>query len=254
MLEIILIFGILFLILTFFYKQAVCEFRINQIEWSQRENMGALLGEKVPLVLRTIPSATFWNYDDVLARTCYKDIPIFQETSLIEWLETAPIDVECPWKYTQAETIAGVSGINIWATKWLNTNIINPLLKFWMFPKYHCWAGSVGLRKTCATWTCLFPVDGELVVTIMPENVESSLPANWHGCYPGTLTIKDTPFIADLKFIDIILRPGNCLFMPAHWFVSWVSTEESGRVPMACTISYHTPISYLAFNTQGNKN
>jgi hypothetical protein len=248
MLEIILIISILFLILTFFYKQAICEFRINQIEWSQRENLSSLLNEKVPIVLRSIPSATFWTHDDTLARPCFKDIPIFKETSLTDWIASSNPDSLCPWKYSQAETIAKVSGINIWANKWINSLIINPLLKFWMFPKYHCWAGNIGLRKTFSTWTCLFPVDGEITLTIMPENNETSLPANWVGCFPANLTIKDTPFVGDLKFIDVILRPGKCIFMPAHWFVSWTSTPTSEKTPMVCTISYHTPVSLLAFN------
>ena len=248
LLEIILIFGILFIILTFFYKQAICEFRINQIEWSQRDNLQSLLNEKVPIVLRSIPSATFWTYTDVLARPCFKDIPIFQETTLTEWVSTATPDSLCPWKYSQAEIIASVSGINIWANKWINHIIINPLLKFWLFPKYHCWAGNIGLRKTFATWTCLFPVDGEIILTIMPETVQISLPSNWVGCFPANLTIKDTPFVSDLKFIDIILRPGNCIFMPAHWFISWTTTAKADKTPMVGTISYHTPISLLAFN------
>jgi hypothetical protein len=248
MLEIILIIAILILILTFFYKQAICEFRINQIEWKQKDSIGTLLAEKVPLVVRSIPSATFWTHEDVLIRNCFKDIPIFQEMTLTDWIAQSKPDSVCPWKYKQAETVAAVSGIQIWAQKWLNTVIINPLLKFWMMPKYHCWAGSCGLRKTFATWTCLFPVDGELVVTIMPESVESSLPSKWVGCFPSELSVKDTPFVGDLKFIDIILRPGNCLFMPAHWFVSWKGVEGSDRTPMACTISYHTPISLMAFN------
>lgn len=248
MLEIILIIGILFLILTFFYKQAICEFRINQIEWSQKDNVSSLLNEKVPLVVRSIPSATFWTHEDVLARSCFKDIPIFQETTLADWIATSTPDSLCPWKYTQAETIANTSGINIWANKWLNPLIINPLLKLWMFPKYHSWAGNVGLRKTFATWTCIFPVDGEIILTIMPENNESSLPANWLGTFPSNLTIKDTPFVSDLKFIDIILRPGKCIFMPAHWFVSWTTTPEASVTPMVSTISYHTPVSLLAFN------
>ena len=117
-----------------------------------------------------------------------------------------------------------------------------------MFTKYHCWAGNIGLRKTFATWTCIFPVDGEITLTILPENVQTSLPANWVGCFPANLTIKDTPFVADLKFIDIILRPGNCIFMPAHWFISWTTTAAATKTPMVGTISYHTPISYLAFN------
>lgn len=248
MLEIILIIGILFLILTFFYKQAVCEFRLNQIEWKQKENISGLLNEKLPLVVRSLPAATFWTHEDVLNRTCFKDIPIFQETTLTDWITTSNPDSLCPWKYPQAEIIAGVSGINIWANKWLNPEIINPLLKFWMFPKYHCWAGNVGLRKTFATWTCFFPVDGEIIFTIMPENIESSLPANWLGCFPANLTVKDTPFVGDLKFIDVILRPGNCIFMPSHWFVSWTTTQEASVTPMVCTISYHTPVSLLAFN------
>jgi hypothetical protein len=164
MLEFILIIGIIFLILTFFYKQAVCEFRINQIEWTQKDTITSLLNEKVPLVIRTIPSATFWTHEDVLARPCFKDIPIFQETTLTDWVASSTIDSLCPWKHTQAETIANVSGINIWANKWLNPLIINPVLKLWMFPKYYCWAGNYGLRKTFATWTCFFPVDGEIEV------------------------------------------------------------------------------------------
>jgi hypothetical protein len=34
--------------------------------------------------------------------------------------------------------------------------------------------------------------------------------------------------------------------MPAHWFVSWSTIGET--LPMVCTISYHTPISLLAFH------
>jgi hypothetical protein len=249
MLEILLILGILFLILTFFYKQAICEFRINQIEWSQKDNISDLFAEKVPFVLRSIPSATFWTHDDVAIRPCFKDIPIFQETNLVDWLSMSNSTSLCPWKYPQAEKIAVNSSIDIWANKWLNPLVINTFLKFWMFPKYHCWAGSVGLRRTFATWTCIFPVDGEILLTIMPETVQTSLPAHWVNCFPAQLTIKDTPFVADLKFLDIILRPGNCVFMPAHWFISWVPTEKSDRTPMVCTVSYHTPISYLAFHS-----
>ena len=247
MLEILLLLGVIFLILTFFYKQAICEFRINQLEWSQRDNVSSLLREKVPLVLRSIPAASFWTHDDLLHRECYQNIPVFQETSLVEWIQQANAQSVCPWKYQQAETIAAASGMAIWAKKWFHPMIMNPFLKLWMTPRYHCWAGNMGLRKTFATWTCLFPVDGEILVSILTEAVEPSLPSKWVGCFPSQLTAKDTPFVADVKYIDIVLRPGSCLFMPAHWFVSWTSME-SKVVPMACTISYHTPISLLAFH------
>lgn len=265
MLEIILIIVVCFLILTFFYKQAVCEFRINQMEWNQKDKTDALtltlpknpireiLHEKVPLVIRGIPKASFWTHEDVANRSCFLEIPVFQDMSLTEWLKdaksaTAKSHVLCPWKYPQAEAIAKESGIAIWAKKYINPVIIHPMLRFWLTPSYHCWAGTVGLRKTFATWTCLFPVDGALSVTIMPESVESSLPVHWRNCIVKNLTAKDTPFLSDLKYMDVILRPGTCLFMPAHWYVSWTSHETSTVVPMACTISYHTPISSLAFS------
>ena len=245
MIELILLIGMLFIILLFFYKQAICEFRINQIEWSQKDTILSLLTEKVPIVMRSIPPATFWTHEDVVSRNCFKDIPIFRETSLTDWISSSTSDSLCPWTYSQAEIIANVSGIHIWATK-INQLMIR--LKYWMFPKYHCWAGNIGLRRTFATWTCFFPVDGEIIFTIMPENIQSFLPSNWMNCFPANLTTKDTPFVSDLKFMDIILRPGNCIFMPAHWFVSW-TTKTTTKTPMVCTISYHTPISYMAFHT-----
>lgn len=245
MLEIILIIGMVFLILLFFYKQAICDFRINQIEWSQKGDLLGLLKEKVPVVIRNIPSATFWTYNDVIDRNCF-NIPIFNETTLTEWISSSTPDSICPWEYKHAETIANASGIHVWGNKWLNPVIIHPFLKWWMFPKYHCWAGNVGLRKTFAL-TCFFPVDGEIIFTIMPENVQSSLPSHWKDCFPANFTTKDTPFVGDLKFIDIILRPGNCVFMPAHWFVSWTTTPTATVAPMVCSISYHTPVSLLAF-------
>jgi hypothetical protein len=252
MLEIILILCILFLILTFFYKQAICEFRINQITWIQRDTISGLLMEKVPIVIKAIPLATFWTQRDTLSRACYKSIPVFKDTTLVEWISTSSRDSICPWKYSHAATIASVSGIHIWAKRGMNSMIINPLLRLWVFPRYHCWAGNVGLRKTSAPWTCLFPVDGDIVVTIMYESIESSLPTNWMGCFPSKLTINDTPFISDIKFIDIVLRTGNALFIPSHWFVSWVASEKCDIAPMTCTISYHTPISLFAHNMSPN--
>jgi hypothetical protein len=126
MLEIILILLLLFLILTFFYKQAICEFRINQIEWSQKEELTSLLSEKVPLVVRSLPSATFWTREDALVRPCFQHIPIFQETTLKDWISSATTQSVCPWKYPQAETIAQASGVQVWAQKWMNPVIISP--------------------------------------------------------------------------------------------------------------------------------
>jgi hypothetical protein len=41
--------------------------------------------------------------------------------------------------------------------------------------------------------------------------------------------------------------------MPAHWFVSWTTTPEATKTPMVCSVSYHTPISLMAFNATPHK-
>ena len=121
MLEIILLISVIFLILTFFYKQALCEFRINQIEWSQKFHIPKLIGEKLPLVVRSIPISSFWTQNDVLTRPIYNQIPVFNEITLDKWIENVKKEsIICPWRYTQAERIAAVSGIAVWATKWIN--------------------------------------------------------------------------------------------------------------------------------------
>lgn len=205
----ILITSIIFLILTFFYKQAICEFRINQIEWSQKSHILKLLNEKLPLVVRSIPSSTCWTQSDIQTKR-YDSVPVFHEISVSEWISNVSdtSTIICPWRYSQAERIASVSGIAVWAAKWINPSVIG-WHRFWTLPRYHCWAGNRGLHKTVA-WT-LFITDSELSITIMPESMESFLPAQWLNRFPTDFTQKDTPFVTDLKYIDIVLRPGTAL-------------------------------------------
>ena len=261
MLEIILLASIVFLIITFFYKQTVNEFRINQIEWSQVAHLPKLYSEKLPIVVRSISPTTFWTFNDACQRPSYDKIAVFNETTIAKWLRSADNPI-CPWRYTHAEKIAKTSGIAVWAAKWFNPSVCG-YKRLWTFPKYYCWAGDMGLHKIMS-WTCLISTESEIHVTIMPESMEQFLPAEWMNTFPAMYTEKDTPFLKELKYLDIILRPGTALFMPPHWFMSWISvatgvsaaTRESGEsseaspkkhIAMACTISYHTPISYLAF-------
>ena len=117
MLEVLVIMGVVLLILTFFYKQAVCEFRMNQMEWTQKDKIRPLLQESVPLVIRGIPPLSCWTREDVMTRDCYADLPLFQEMSLVEWMQSATPESGCPWKYAQAQQIARTSGLGVWAAK-----------------------------------------------------------------------------------------------------------------------------------------
>jgi hypothetical protein len=246
MLEVILVLLLCFMIFTFFYKQAIHEFRINQVNASQKDAILELWKERVPLIVRGLPKNPLWTREDVLERSCYQSINIFTDYSFVDWIKSGSSSTICPWEYEQAQNIASLSGIGIWAKQH-----VEPLLSAWfLFPRYESWAGSVGLHKTYATWTCILPVEGDIRVTIFPETMETYLPATWRRSFPTEWTKSDTPFVGDIKYMDIVVRAGTCLFMPPHWFVSWISTEESTVMPMVFTISYHSPISLFAFHTR----
>jgi hypothetical protein len=262
MLEWIGVIGFVILILVFFYRQAIHEFRINQANASQRSEILELWKEHVPLVIRELPRMSLWTREDVMERVCYERIPLFKEQSLVEWIRSVPADrgeeggqgqgqgqgeeVRCPWHSEQAERIAGVTGIGIWAEQHLHP-LLGTGLSSWRMPRYHAWAGRVGVHRTYASWTCILPVEGVITVTLFPETMERYLPVAWKGSFPAEWTRRDTPFVGDIKYMDIVVRPGTCLFLPPHWFISWSSLPSEGRMPMVYTVSYHTPVSLLAF-------
>ncbi len=251
MLAVLFIALLVAMILTFFYKQAVYEFRINQIDWEQREGLGALLAEKVPIVVRDVPHVAFWTHEDVMMREAYSFVRVFEDSPLSDWLVRAEKDVVCPWPSEHARELAAVAAVDIWAERELHPLIqTNPLLQVWVRPESSCWSGSVGLWRTRAPWTCLFVTEGAIQVSVMPGKHEKSLPAMWRGVTLGALTAHDTPFVGDLKFLDIVLRPGHALFLPAHWYANWVNLEGGEKpseiCPMVCKVEYHTPVSLVA--------
>lgn len=250
MLELLFLLGVLWIILTCFYKQAICEFRMNQLEWDKApDTLSELMQEKAPIVLRGIPSVSVWTKEDVMARDIYGTIPLFKEMTLVEWIRGAPPVTACPWSYGDAERIAARSGLSVWAEKTLHTVFLpHSVTRAWLRPHYACWAGEVGLQRTFAMWTVILPVDGSIQVTIMPETMDAYLPAPpfRQGCHPSRLTRRETPFVNELKFMDVIVRPGTGLIMPPHWFVSWVA-HNTETLPLVCTVAYHSPVSRLAF-------
>ena len=246
MLELILIALLGFAILVFFHNQGACEFKINQIEWIEKVKIGSLVNERIPLVLRGVPPVAFWSQQDCMMRPCYSTVPVFADKGLGEWLVETNSSTVCPWNFEHARLLGQLSGLQIWTEKELNPIVhTNWLLPFWYTPEVSCWAGSKGLWQLGARWTCLFVTEGALQISILPGTSKKVLPPLWKQgtLHPNQLTVYDTPFVADLKFMDIVLRPGHLLLMPNHWLLSWQSLEGSDLCPMVCCIEYHTPVS-----------
>jgi len=247
MLEWLLVGVIVFSILVFFHTRANYEFHINQIRWNQRDKLSELLSEKSPIVVQDVPLIAFWTQQDVMMRPVYNSVPVFTEESISQWLMRSDKSVACPWSYDHANLLGQAAGLDIWAERTLNPLLqSNPLWSVWYRPEVSCWAGERGLWQATAPWTALFVSEGAIQVSLLPGSLKKSLPPIWKDTvHPSKLTVYDTPFAADLKFMDIILRPGHCLFVPSHWFVSWLTREDTISPPMICSVEYHNPVSLL---------
>jgi len=255
MLEVFIIGLVGFLILLFFHRQSSHEFKINQLTWAEKSKIETVLMERVPLVLKGLSPVAFWTQQDVMMRTCYAQAPIFKDKGLSDWLSTTDINTACPWSQDHAGLLGRFAGLDIWTEKALNELIqgsipgLSHLAGLWYRPNVSCWAGSRGLWQTRSRWTCLFVTEGAVQVSILPGTCIKALPPTWKQgtVHPSTLTVYDTPFVADLKFMDIVLRPGHLLIMPNHWCISWLRLDSVEICPMVAMVEYHTPISLLGF-------
>ena len=255
--EIILIFGIIYIILWLFYKDSVSEFRINQVEWGKRGNITSLLSEKSPIVVRGIHPIHVWTYEDVMNRDVYNKVPIFAGKKVSDWIQDVRNieGIECPWEVAHARMLGDISAFRTWVDRWFAEWIIQPGWKWLWRMQPSCWTGARPMFRTTALWTAIAPTVGEIMVSILPpKDFDYALPGNWRDLWIPRINSVDTPFAGDLKFMDIRLRPGHILLLPAHWYASWdegdIEEEERRELGlelpvMAVMMEFHTLFSLI---------
>ena len=249
MLLILFIIVALFLIGAFFYKQSLQEYRINQIEWEQRQELDSLFEERAPVVVRGMPQSPVWNHSDVMMRDFYnaeKPPGATEGKTLREViLDGQATTIVWPKKYRQY--LFQNTALSLWFdTTWTPVLVAS---RGWLGSQIpvegECYVGSQGLMEMKANWTLIIPTEGAIVVNILASKEKKWLPAKWTGLQPSQMTAATAPFIHQLKYMDIIVRPGTGLWIPSHWLVAW-SAKEDGHIPMVSTVSIHTPVSWLA--------
>ncbi len=254
MLEIILFLSIALLILLFFYKQSVEEYKLNQISFSQAEALPALLAEKSPIVVLDTPHIPFWNSADLKSRPALaagrlvNGIPIGDAIHL----NVKELKPHFLFNKSQAALLGEKTGAPVWIqNKWLK-HIVPPTLQWATQPSCRAWFGSRGLQSTTAPWTLLTVSEGTAQVSLLHKKYDTYLPSRWKNRLPTELTPADTPFLGDIAYIDVILRPGTTLLVPAHWKMSWAAattdtTKEASQPQQAFVLetAFHHPLSRL---------
>ena len=88
------------------------------------------------------------------------------------------------------------------------------------------------------------PTEGIYTVSLVSRDSESFLPPKWNYKYPGRLSPNDTPLVADLKYMDIVVRPGTTICLPPHMIISMEPQDK--EFAAAAIVEYHEPVSLLA--------
>ena len=234
MLEVLGIIAVIFLIVVMFYMHRQSELTILQLEQSQVDaEFSSLLEERQPIVIRGVQVPKGLSREALLKSTRLAPLPI--EAAMNGTPLTQP----------EREELAERLSMTIWANHtWL------PLFHeySWISPlvgsiKTEGLIGGLGMNRATAQYTCLIPTDGSYIVSLLAKSSEVFLPSSWEQRYPSMLTSDDTPLVADLKFLDIVLNTGNALCIPAHLIFSMEPIQPSST---AAIIEYHEPISILA--------
>jgi hypothetical protein len=142
-----------------------------------------------------------------------------------------------------AAAIAEQCGIGLWAAH----TILPPFKSSTTFGTFYSastgvYIGTRGLHKTVAPVTLIFPTDNHITVSIMHEQSDPYLPADWQGRHIASFTPNDTPLIGHIDYMDIIVRPLNALMLPAHWKYC-IKSGDATTAALYSIVEFHHPLS-----------
>lgn len=234
------------------YRSAIHEFQILQKDYEPDTDWGALLSEQLPLVVRDVPPSWLggWTY----GKTGNKTWPVYVSQKQgkdkdikrrkVAWnaylaeqqkqKQSSQVDCEelaASVKLLQTFQNWGYDGMSrAW---WLPVGTPTPHL---FVQDNH-----TGLEKTKAEWTVIASTDGaplELWVAhegaVPPDVYDYEEPVN-----PWTATTEHYPWVGDVKFIEIKLRPGNVLMLPRHWWFAVRSATTEGNEDEGPVLNAH---------------
>lgn len=242
--------AIIFLIAVVFYRQRRDELQLLQIENDKLElQLPDLLEEQQPIILRGVAPPKGLTKQSLEASPRLHGYPI--GGILLQEVLRSPASLAATkglptMKRPDRIQLAEELSLPVWSDHtWLPRLKESRFTGFLGSMETEAIIGGLGLWRTSAIYTMLFPTEGDFIVSIVSKNSEAFLPKKWEYRYPDSFTQDDTPLISELKYIDIIARPGTAVLLPPHTLVSM-----QPKVPTAfhsfSTIEYHEPISKLA--------
>jgi len=254
MIEIFFILALLFGVFILFYRQAIDQYNILQIEGTQLSDLPKLLSERTPVVVRGVGAPKLFTPETLNGNPRLLTFPVTSQMTLGSYLQN-PYN-EKPYTMTKpvVTQLARETGLQVWAEHaWFSKFFSNTWFEMFFGLQSEAHLGEKGLRKTTAIYTMIYPTSSALDVTILTEQQQQYLPKAWRGKFPEKITIQDTPLAGEIKYISIKLRPGTVLILPTHWFISIRAADDDKKKPVLWSwMEVHNPVSYLASKMESN--
>ena len=231
MLEIIAILIVAFFIAVLFYKQGNESFEILQLEAERLEELPTLYSEHSPIVIRGFQTPALGSSTDLEKRPQITQMAVATNLSMKALLGSEGSLENYTWKPQTAAFLSKETGLDTWFRMHLYPSLLPSPYTKWIYSyKTSLWPHHKGLFKTTAFQTVLMPTQGTVRVSLMLPKVEDYLPVNWRGRQFSSLTLADTPLLAQIQFIEVKLRKGNLILLPAHLIADIRTDDESKDV------------------------
>jgi len=248
MIEILFCGIVILFIAILFYKQANEEIDILQLDAERIEEVSTLYADRSPIVLKGFPVPALGTYEEMKKRPNILEMRIGDTTDTLDTLLHSDGLKEFQFHETTREFLAKESGLHVWFGLHSYKDLLPSKMTEWMyFYKTGLWPSHRGLWQTSAVHTLLVPTQGTAHVSLLVSKMIPYLPAEWKGRKLSSITAADTPLVSHLKYVEIKLRKGNALLLPAHVLVD-VSSEGGGVNDMLWMFQaeIHHPISGFA--------
>lgn len=247
-------------ICVLFYRGAVHEFQILQKEYEPEMNWGEVLSEELPLVIRGLPKNWVGGWSArITGRRTWKTLVRNADGRKLRttWMNYVETPAPRPALLNGAEIAEAArlshtlsnwrdDGFGRWS--WLPASAATPE------PGILTSADFRGVTKMTAEFTAFVATEGApLEIWLAHEGaIPAKVAEDLVGKNPWMQTTNTIPWIDEVKFIEIKLRPGNALVVPRHWWVALRGAEPADS--WYWSAAFHTPVSYAASAVATPKN
>ncbi len=244
MFEIIICIAVLFFISVLFYKQANEQFEILQLEAERMEDLPTLYDDRSPIVVSDFTPPNLGTPTELQKRAHILQMQVAPHKTLGTVLFTPQVTT-FPFTPTTAAFLAKEAGLDVWFEHHLYRSLLPNRYTHWLFShETFLWPHHRGLFQTSAFQTLLMPTQGEVRVSLLLPKMIPYLPKAWKGRQFQSLTTADTPLLAQIQFLEIVLRRGNLLLLPSHMIADVRSSGD--EVAWIFQANVHHPISRLS--------